>query len=68
MVPAALVLVLLSGAGAAAPTRNILYMIADDMRPEWDAYCPTCGLHTRDQRSSIGNAGRRGGGARAAMR
>ena len=46
MVPAALVLVLLSGAGAAAPTRNILYMIADDMRPEWDAYCPSCGLHT----------------------
>ena len=46
MLPAALVLVLLSGAGAAAPTRNILYMIADDMRPEWDAYCPSCGLHT----------------------
>ena len=29
-----------------APRKNILYMIADDMRPEWDSYCPTCGLHT----------------------
>ena len=32
---------------AAAPARrNILYMISDDMRPEWDVYCPTCGLQT----------------------
>lgn len=30
----------------AAPQKNVLYMIADDMRPEWDAYCPSCKLHT----------------------
>ena len=24
----------------------VLYMVADDMRPEWDAYCPSCKLIT----------------------
>ena len=25
---------------------SILYIIADDMRPAWNVYCPKCGLHT----------------------
>jgi iduronate 2-sulfatase len=25
---------------------NILYIIADDMRPAWNVYCPSCGLVT----------------------
>ena len=35
--------------GAASPPaalKNVLYMMADDMRPEWDVYCPDCGLDT----------------------
>ena len=30
----------------AHPPVHRSYMIADDMRPEWEAYCPGCGLHT----------------------
>ena len=26
--------------------RNVLYMIADDLRPEFNVYSPTTGLHT----------------------
>ena len=38
MLPAALALLLLPGAGAAAPTRNILYIVYDDLRPDLSAY------------------------------
>ena len=30
-----------------APAKpNVLYIIGDDMRPQWNVYCPTCGLKT----------------------
>ena len=34
-------------AAVPAPAKpNVLYIIGDDMRPAWNTYCPSCGLHT----------------------
>ena len=31
---------------ASTTRKNVLYMMADDMRPEWNAYCPSCNVIT----------------------